>query len=135
MIRALYGGNTSKLPHRGHWRTLDQGFYILDIFSMLDQAESPVNSIGRLGIGHIALETRSRAVSSVRNGFSPHGRASGPFKPLRHLTPAYAVVTKGAATQRGAMRKFGTCACNPARHKHTRRGPAAGPVVVAAKFR
>jgi tRNA-splicing ligase RtcB (3'-phosphate/5'-hydroxy nucleic acid ligase) len=42
----------------------------------------------------------------------------------------YALVTKDAAKQRGAMRKSDTCACNPARHKPTRRGPATGPVAL-----
>lgn len=46
------------------------------------------------------------------------------------LTPAYALVTKDAATQHGAMRKSDACACNPARHKATRRGPANGPVAL-----
>jgi len=44
--------------------------------------------------------------------------------------PTNALVTKDAATQRGAMRKSDTCACNPARHKPIRRGPATGPVAL-----
>ena len=59
-------------------------------------------------------------------------RLSGfePLIPLRLLTLTYASVTKDAATQRGAMRTSDTCACNPVRHKPTRRGPATGPVAL-----
>ena len=46
------------------------------------------------------------------------------------IPPTCAVVTKDAATQRGAMRKSDACACNPARRKSTRQGPATCPAVL-----
>jgi hypothetical protein len=53
-----------------------------------------------------------------------------PLMPPRLLTPTCALVTKDAATQHGAMQKSDACACNPARHRATRRGPATGPVAL-----
>ena len=50
--------------------------------------------------------------------------------PLRILMAAHALVTKDAATQRGAMRKSNIYACNPARHKSTRWAPASGPIAL-----